>query len=211
MVRSTEYIKDIRAFRIADLDDKISKRYERQYNKDIKNINPYGAFLTTLPSIIQKIIMFSPVKKSVLNREIKLLKKYEIQISKECDRTIFVAQKEANELNNILGQNKAVAIPIGVDINYYSYRICGSSVDIIGFLGAMDVSHNEAAVIHFIDDIFPIIHESKPDTKFLVIGGGVSERLKKYENENIIFTGRVVDVRKYLQKCSSLLTVCLHS
>lgn len=42
----------------------------------------------------------------------------------------------------------------------------------------MDVSHNEAAVIHFIDDIFPIIHESKPDTKFLVIGGGVSERLK---------------------------------
>ena len=201
MVRSTEYIKDIRAFRIADLDDKISKRYERQYNKDIKNINPYGAFLTTLPSIIQKIIMFSPVKKSVLNREIKLLKKYEIQISKECDRTIFVAQKEANELNNILGQNKAVAIPIGVDINYYSYRICGSSVDIIGFLGAMDVSHNEAAVIHFIDDIFPIIHESKPDTKFLVIGGGVSERLKKYENENIIFTGRVVDVRKYLQKC----------
>ena len=163
MVRSTEYIKDIRAFRIADLDDKISK--------------------------------------SVLNREIKLLKKYEIQISKECDRTIFVAQKEANELNNILGQNKAVAIPIGVDINYYSYRICGSSVDIIGFLGAMDVSHNEAAVIHFIDDIFPIIHESKPDTKFLVIGGGVSERLKKYENENIIFTGRVVDVRKYLQKC----------
>ena len=109
--------------------------------------------------------MFSPVKKSGLNREIKLLKKYEIQISK--------------------------------DINYYSYRICGSSVDIIGFLGAMDVSHNEAAVIHFIDDIFPIIHESKPDTKFLVIGGGVSERLKKYENENIIFTGRVVDVRKY--------------
>ena len=33
MVRSTEYIKDILAFRIADLDDKISKRYERQYNK----------------------------------------------------------------------------------------------------------------------------------------------------------------------------------
>ena len=56
-------------------------------------------------------------------------------------------RQEANELNNILGQNKAVAIPIGVDINYYSYRICGSSVDIIGFLGAMDVSHNEACLL----------------------------------------------------------------
>ena len=63
MVRSTEYIKDIRAFRIADLDDKISKRYERQYNKDIKNINPYGAFLTTLPSIIQNNYVFSCKKK----------------------------------------------------------------------------------------------------------------------------------------------------
>ena len=44
MVRSTEYIKDYAAFRVADLDDRISLRYQRQIDYDIEGINPYGAF-----------------------------------------------------------------------------------------------------------------------------------------------------------------------
>ena len=51
MVRSTDYIKDIDAFRIADLDDRISLRYQRQLDNDLNGINPYGAFLNTVPSV----------------------------------------------------------------------------------------------------------------------------------------------------------------
>ena len=44
MVRSTEYIKNYPIYRIADLDDRISLRYQRQLDYDISGINPYGAF-----------------------------------------------------------------------------------------------------------------------------------------------------------------------
>lgn len=201
MVRSTEYIKNYPIYRIADLDDRISLRYQRQLDYDISGINPYGAFLNTVPKIVQKIMLWKPLKVYVVKNEIKLLKKYELEIAKQCDKTVLVAQKEADALNIELHKNKACAIPIGVDVEYFSYRKNTSEENYIGFLGAMSVAHNENAVRHFISDILPEIVKEKPEVKFLIIGGGASEDLRKLESDHVHFTGRVDDVRDYLEKC----------
>lgn len=201
MVRSTEYIKNYPIYRIADLDDRISLRYQRQLDYDISGINPYGAFLNTVPEIIQKIMLWKPLKVYVVKNEIKLLKKYELEIAKQCDKTVLVAQKEVDALNKELHEDKAYAIPIGVDVNYFSYRENFSEENYIGFLGAMSVAHNENAVRHFIADILPQIVKERPEAKFLVIGGGASEDLRKLESDHVHFTGRVDDVRDYLEKC----------
>lgn len=201
MVRSTDYIKDIDAFRIADLDDRISLRYQRQLDNDLNGINPYGAFLNTVPSILQRIMLFHPIKKYVVKTEIEHLKKYELEMGRECEKTVFVASQEAKDFNIELGEKKAFAIPIGVDTDTFAYRKTGNDGQVIGFLGAMSVAHNENAVRHFISDIFPDILKSEPTVKFLVIGGGVSENLQNLASENIIFTGQVPDVKEYLEKC----------
>lgn len=201
MVRSTEYIRDFDTFTIADLDDRISLRYQRQLENDIEGINPYGAFLDTVPVFLRKFMLIKCVKLSVVKNEIKLLNKYELEIGDACDATVFVAQKEADEFNNELGINKAFAVPIGVDTDYFSYRKCGIKGNIIGFLGALNVAHNENAVKHFVIDIFPNIIKKVPDAKFLVIGGGASAELMALQNYNVTFTGRVDDVREYLEKC----------
>lgn len=201
MVRSTEYIKDYSIYRIADLDDRISLRYQRQLDYDISGINPYGAFLNTVPKIIQKIMLWKPLKVYVVKNEIRLLRKYELEIARQCDKTVLVAQKEADALNKELCENKAYAIPIGVDVDYFSYRKNNLEEEYIGFLGAMSVAHNENAVRHFILDILPDIVKERPRAKFLVIGGGASDDLKKFESQHVHFTGRVEDVRDYLEKC----------
>lgn len=199
MVRCTEYIRNLKAYRIADLDDRISLRYRRQLEMDKDNINPYGAFLDTLPKSIQQIALFKPLKLAVLKREIRLLTSYELEIGKDCDKTVFVAKNEADAFNNKLEEDKAVAIPIGVDINYFYPQERNNKENIISFLGAMNVAHNENAVKHFITDIFPIILEQVPTAKALIIGGGVSESLKSCATKNVVFTGRVDDVREYLK------------
>ena len=201
MVRSTEYIKDIAAFRISDLDDRISLRYRRQLETDIGGINPYGAFLNTIPTLLQNFMMLKPLKVFVIKNEIKLLARYEIEMGKICDSTVFVAESEAKAFNQELGEEKAVAVPIGVDVDYFSYRKTGAHGNIIGFLGAMSVAHNENAVRHFISDILPIVLKKVPNAKFMVIGGGASEDLRKIASDNVEFTGRVDDIREYLEKC----------
>lgn len=202
MVRSTEYIRDYNAFRIADLDDRISLRYQRQLDYDITGINPYGAFLNTLPKMIQKIMLWKPLKVYVVKNEINLLRRYELEISEQCDKTIFVAQQEADILNKELHKNKACAVPIGVDVDYFSLRYKNSEEGKIAFLGALGVAHNEFAVRYFIKEILPLILFEYPKAKFLVVGGGASEDLLKLQSEYVIFTGRVEDVRDYLEECS---------
>lgn len=201
MIRSTEYIRDLKVFRIADLDDRISLRYERQLENDIANINPYGAFLSTVPKFVQRVMLFRLFKLFIVKKEIALLKKYELEISSACDRTIFVAQKEADTLNAELGENKATAVPLGVDVDYFSYRESGKAGNLIGFLGAMSVAHNENAVRHFASDILPLILKEVPDAKFLIIGGGVTDELQQIANDHVSFTGHVADVRDYLEQC----------
>lgn len=133
MVRSTEYIRDIDSFRIADLDDRISLRYKRQLDNDIDGINPYGAFLYTVPKVLRAIMLAKPLKLAVMKNEIALLDKYEKEIGEICEKTIFVAEKEVREFNQELKQNKAVAVPIGVDVDFFSYRESKATKNIVGF------------------------------------------------------------------------------
>ena len=202
MVRTTEYLKNKSIYKIADLDDRISLRYKRQFTNDKRNMNPYGAFLDGVPNIVQKIILYPPIKSYVIKLEIDLLEKYEREIALKTDRTILVAESECKQLNQEISQNKAFPIPIGIETKYieknYEYD---NKEDIIGFLGAMNVAHNENAVINFVENIFPIILKEKPNAKFMVIGGNPSDALLKYKNQNVNFTGYVNEVSDFLKLC----------
>ena len=201
MVRSTEYIRDAKAFTVADLDDRISLRYKRQLESDIDGINPYGAFLNSVPNFLRRIMLKRKVKLKVVKNEIALLQKYELEIGRTCDSTVFVAEQEVQTFNLEVGEQKAVAVPIGVDTSFFSFRECGREGYDIGFLGALSVAHNENAVRHFIVDIFPHILNSVPKARFIVVGGGASADLRAFASDSIVFTGRVEDVREHLEKC----------
>lgn len=203
MVRTAEYIKGYDIPKILDMDDLLSKRYERQVNIDIKNINPYGAFLYTLPNPIQNIISNKLIKKFILNKEVKLLKKYEQNISKYYNSIVFVAQSEADELNKRINSDKAFAVPLGVDINYfkdYKEKI-DKEKNSISFMGALSVAHNETGILHFCENIFPKIKEELKDIKLYIIGGSITDKIKNIaqKDDNIILTGRVEDTRPYIK------------
>lgn len=203
MVRTSEYLKDYNIPKILDMDDLLSKRYNRQLSIDLKDINPYGAFLYTLPKVAQKLLSNKSMKKYVLTKEIDLLTKYEISISKYYDSIVFVAQNEADELNRRTNSNKSFAVPLGVDINYFDeYLKIDKEFNTISFMGALSVAHNETGIIHFCENIYPIIKRTVPDVKIYIIGGGATERLKKIaeRDESIVLTGRVEDTREYIKK-----------
>ena len=101
MIRTTEYIRNLDCYKIADLDDRLSLRYKRQLDYSIDDVNPYGAYLTRLPKIIQKIFLWKPLKLLITKNEIKLLEKYELEIGKKCDKTVFVAENEVKTLETV--------------------------------------------------------------------------------------------------------------
>lgn len=201
MIRTSEYLKHVKLLKILDMDDMISIRYERQMKSSSEDINPFGAYLYRLPEMLQKVLLRRQVKNYVMNKEIKLLKQYEKSISHFYDAIVFVAQKEADTLNKSIGELKALAVPLGVDAEYFEKMINNEKLkNSISFLGVMNVAHNEAAAIHFCNNILPLIKTKIPDVRFFIVGGGATEKIRNLASDNVIVTGRVEDVRDYISR-----------
>lgn len=201
-IRTTEYLKDFDGYKIADLQDLLSLRYERQLNVELSTINPYGAYLFRFPRIIQDVLTLSCVKKAVMNLEISLLKKFEMNVGRTYDRVMFVAKNEGEKFDTMLGKKKSLIAPLGVDYDFFSENLALKKKDnSIAFMGALNVAHNENGIIHFIEKCMPEIQKRIPDVTLYIVGGGVTERLKQYASEHIVFTGRVPDVRVAIGEC----------
>lgn len=208
MVRTTEYGIEFKGRKIADLDDLLSIRYERQMAQDLSIINPYGAYFSSLPYLLQKILSLSLVKYKILKLETELLKLYEVNIADKYDNVVLVGKEEVKKLNNIIKRKNAIDVPTCVRADYYGEYFSNDvarSKDIV-FLGALKVAHNEVAVINFIKNIFPLVKKEIPDARFVVIGGGASDRLLSMASDSIVFTGRIDDLRPVISQ--SRVFVC---
>lgn len=201
-IRTTEYLKDYKGYKIADLQDLLSLRYERQRYVDLKRINPYGAYLFRMPKLVQVVLQQSFVKKLIMNMEIKLLRNYEQDVGKNYNRVMFVAKSEGAILDEMIGEKKSLIVPLGADYDYFSQDLqLLKKENSIAFMGALNVAHNENGIVHFIEHCWPEVRKRVPEAKLYIIGGGASEKLKQYASEHIIFTGRVPDVRTAIGEC----------
>lgn len=202
LVRTSEYLKDYRGFKILDMQDLFSLRYERQLLMEMGSVNPYGAYLFRFPKAVQSILESSFLKTTVMKNEIRLLKKYEKEIGKKYDRVMFVARKEGETYDHTIGEHKALIAPLGVDYDYFSsLQGITKKPSSMAFMGALSVAHNESGIIYFAEHILPLILLNNPNAKLYIIGGGVTEKIKKLASESIIVTGRVDDVREAVGSC----------
>lgn len=60
---------------------------------------------------------------------------------------------------------------------------------------------NEDAALFLIEEIYPLV-KNKIDIKLYIVGQRPTEKIKKYQSENIIVTGFVEDIRTYIDKAS---------
>jgi len=170
---------------------------------------------------------------AVYRREWQRLQEYEKRVGESFDWSVFVSDKEVELFRTFCPKARTMAIPNGVDIDYFA-----SAPDIktnlsnersdrmirtesgnkrsdrtirtesgnersdrtVLFMGAMDYYPNEDAVVHFADDIWPLIRNELPDVRFVIAGSKPGPRVMALANrgEKIDVTGFVPDMRPYL-------------
>ena len=73
-------------------------------------------------------------------------------------------------------------------------------------MGKMNYPPNVEAVTYFIENIYGKIREEYDDVEFHIIGGYVTEEIKKYHGKNSIFVhGFVEDAASFLQKSTVVI------
>lgn len=175
LIRSVQYFDDTinsNAIKISDFTDAVSLYIER-YLRFLKN----------------------PLRKLFFSIELKRLKEYEINARKF--KTIFVcSDADKTYLDKKLQDVDIQILRNGVEEKYfYPEKIVYQKHRII-FSGNMPYYPNKDAAIYFARQIFPLVLNKYPDSKFYIVGQNPPQKTKKLNSENIIVTGFVEDIRR---------------
>ena len=142
----------------------------------------------------------------IYHYEARQLLRYERQVARDYDASLFVSAPEA-ELFRTLAPESSARIghfSNGVDTDYFSPHEAHASPYAPGeralvFTGAMDYWPNVDAVQWFCDEVFPALRRRFPDLRFYIVGSRPSPAVQLLaQREGVQVTGTVPDVRPYI-------------
>jgi sugar transferase (PEP-CTERM/EpsH1 system associated) len=144
--------------------------------------------------------------KQVYAREGRQLLRYERQVARDFDASLFVSPQEAALFAGLAPEcaSKVGWFSNGVDSSYFSplhdfdnpYPDGGP---VMVFTGAMDYWPNVDAVQWFAGEMLPAILQQHPQARFYIVGSRPSREVQALaEQPAIHVTGTVPDVRPYL-------------
>lgn len=151
----------------------------------------------------------NPIVRLLFRDQAARMREAEKALSARCRGVIAVSPEDAADfredygLENVLGD-----VPTGVDTAFFAPPVPRiPEPGLIGFLGSMDWMPNIECVHHFVRDIFPAILARHPGARFLVIGRDPAPSLQRLaaEDQRILLTGTVDDVRPCLDRCEVLV------
>ncbi len=206
MIRLAPYIKafeHLKCLKILDLDDLLSKRYERQAQRKNNKGSILGTYAQNASKSSNKVINLPRLKNRVLKSESKRTKKAELKYAHLYDRVIFVSENETNELNRRLCQEKAVTVALGIDYDYFgAFAPVSKEKGALSFLGNMKVPANVDSLNIIVSEILPRI---KSKVKLYVVGVCPDEVKLQFNDPRLIFCGMVEDVRSLIGKSEIFL------
>jgi glycosyltransferase involved in cell wall biosynthesis len=132
------------------------------------------------------------LKQLFLQREARLMKRYEVDICRQFDRTVWVTKEDRAVMP--ASANDPV-IPICVDPSQTDMVSLNTNTPQITFLGGLHWPPNAQGIIWFAQQVLPKIRAFIPNAQLTVIGKNPPEELR---GAGINVTGYVSDLQPYL-------------
>ena len=134
-------------------------------------------------------------------------KRLEGTLGKKVDLIITNSVVDEQVIKELSSKSKTLTITNGVDMEYFAPDPTLPEADKLVFTGVMGYAPNEDAVLHFVEDIFPLVRAKRPQVEFWIVGSEPSERVRALTLiSGVHVTGKVDDVRPYVR--SATVFVC---
>jgi sugar transferase (PEP-CTERM/EpsH1 system associated) len=149
----------------------------------------------------------------IYSREQRILAKHEQQVLKNFEAITFITDEESELFRTFSSEkyhHKIYTLSNGVDTEYFSPNAKFDLTDLpeltspsICFTGAMDYWANVDAVVWFCQEVWPLVLKKHSNCYFYIVGGKPPLKVKQLEEiTGVIVTGRVPDVRPYIENSS---------
>jgi sugar transferase (PEP-CTERM/EpsH1 system associated) len=118
------------------------------------------------------------------------------------DHVIAVSPEDAAMFQAQYGVERVSSVPTGVDTEFFrpSGTVAQRPTSIV-FTGSMDWMPNEDGMVHFVEEILPLVERAVPEVTLTIVGRNPTGRVKALADgrSRITVTGTVPDVRPYLE------------
>lgn len=146
------------------------------------------------------------IMRFIYKREAKKLLEFERRVASEFDMSLFVSEHEKHLFARLAPEcaGRISSVNNGVDLKRYALDVDYRNpyqppAEVVVFTGAMDYWANVDAVRWFVEEVWPRIHQARPNAQFYIVGSKPTEEVKVLGKiSGVIVTGAVDDVRPYL-------------
>lgn len=145
----------------------------------------------------------SPIKKMLYTGQAVKMHHFEVYKAQEFRGVFTCSEDDRSILNKVTnGMVPIHVIPNGVDTEYFAASGKQEAEDAMVFTGSMDWLPNDDAITYFCAEILPLIWRENKNIKLYVVGKSPSASVKAMaaQDPRVIVTGRVDDVRLYVEK-----------
>ena len=154
-----------------------------------------------------KWLQYAPHKRfplaSLYRREGNRLREVERDVCEKVSCVLVTTEREARLVRELSKAALVQVIPNGVDTDYFTPPLVppDSTGPTVMFMGDMSYFPNEQAAAFFALQALPLIRQSVPETRFLIVGRNPSRAVQRLAQiDGVQITGLVPDVRDYLAK-----------
>ncbi|HKS11025.1 MAG TPA: glycosyltransferase [Pyrinomonadaceae bacterium] len=153
-------------------------------------------------------VQTNPIKKAYLYGQWQKMRRFEKEMCGRFDCVIAVSADDRDQMKSEYGAQSVFDVPTGVDTEFFrpSGAIEASKHGIV-FTGSMDWLPNEDGIRYFMREIMPLIRKKLPDATLTVVGRNPPSSLVDLskEDRSLVITGRVEDVRPYIEGASAYI------
>ena len=129
-----------------------------------------------------------------------LISRYEQHAIEKFPKVVLVSQSDITFLRGKMKEERCNSLCLHTNGVEYASEV-KEEIDRnkICFIGHMQSLQNQDAVIHFVNDIFPLILEKRPEMKFYIVGAHPPKDIQRLANgKNIFVTGFVDDINEFV-------------
>jgi glycosyltransferase involved in cell wall biosynthesis len=181
----------------------IETLYMSPYIETIRNYSDARIFLRAhnIEHMIWQRIMEStknPVKKWYLKHLVRTLRIYEYNSLEKYDGIIPISYVDAKFFSGITTA-PVRAISFGIDPDQIDTEDYGKPENALFHIGSMNWVPNIEGIKWFLEEAWPLIHESFPELKCYLAGRGMPDWIYQMQLENVEVVGEVPDAYEFIK------------
>jgi glycosyltransferase involved in cell wall biosynthesis len=151
----------------------------------------------------------SVLRRAYARRQWMATRREEQRCGRNVDLLLATSDHDREIFEQELQIERVAVVPNGIDLETFAPARGSAEPNTILFTGLMSYYPNQQAMEWFLDSIFPTILQKVPNARLIVAGAAPPRWLIRRRGHHVDVTGRVPDMRPYLQRASVVIVPLL--